>query len=183
MSPAIKGRYFVTEKVAVRGGFGLNNTKVIKDYKSMVSGKSDGFSDVRRSDYTIAAGVERHFNATSSAISPYVGAEMSISCQSYSYNGLNYNASANTWMADYEYTARQKGNVYQFNLIAGAEYCFATDIYLGLEIGWGLMNTSYGDFRESETVNGLTKEFSTPGRNEAGVSARPNTGIRIGFFF
>lgn len=135
-APSIRFRYFATENIAGRLTLGIDNTSETYNYyevEDMNSGGS-GTEVNKMGGWNIGIGGEYHMAGTD-RLSPYVGLDILIGGGSYlnewdNYNGFGYEAS---------YTRSNEGKYSSFgvNLVAGADYYFAENFYIGMELGLG----------------------------------------------
>ncbi|WP_048921779.1 outer membrane beta-barrel protein [Rufibacter radiotolerans] len=165
----LRGRYFLAPDMAVRASFSLSlNTE---DY-------DDNFN--RSSSYvSIAPGIEKHFAGTD-RLSPYVGAELSISKfsahEESSFEEIEGAWSNGNGIANRNYFGLGLGAV------AGADYYFAKHVYLGVEFGLGFQYRTYGEVERDPKNSGNTITYDDD-RNNLSLNPTVNTGLRLGFVF
>lgn len=182
VSPVLKGRYFLQDKMAIRARLGITNSKVTQDYTALIDGEADGSSEVKNSSFTIAAGIEKHFTGTG-RLSPYVGAELAFTSTSSSTDETNYDSDIDSWVNDYAWSVEQKGSAFGINLVAGADYYFTDRVYLGIEVAWGFVSSNAGDEEWTMTSSGSTTSGTDPGAKTSGLNITPNSGLRLGLCF
>ena len=156
----LRFRMFNSESSAIRVGFnigGSNNTEVRKQPYDIVDGANikdmpELYSTDKSFNVSIRPGYEMHFAGTD-RLSPYVGAELLFSMASSSYSeeyssGVtaddNTAANATKW-ATWSITRSEGSTTFGLNAIAGVDFYFVDNFYLGAEIGLGFQNTSYKD--------------------------------------
>ncbi len=150
----IRFRMFNSESSAIRVGFNLSGDKKTDVWSQpgeigtvtipelYATNSSFGFS--------LRPGYEKHFAGTD-RLSPYVGAEflfaMTSTTETEEHHSGNSEATfddpANwsTWT-----TERNDGTItFGLNALAGADYYFADNFYLGVEIGLGFQRVSQSD--------------------------------------
>ena len=130
-------------------------------------------------DISIRPGIEKHFTGTD-RLSPYVGGELLL--------GMNKEKSV---MESYDlgeeeiYENIKKDGMLTFgvNAVAGVDYYFAQNIYLGAEFGFGLAFNLINDTKEETTINDGPDDIITP--NGSSFSVGPNAvgQIRLGWLF
>jgi len=169
----IFGRYYFTDKVAMRLGFGINtynskedNTYDVKDANNVNIGTQTATIKTTQFGFGIMPGVEYHMGSAASKLDPYVGAEIMLnslgkmkmtndSTESISQNGNSSNYTQNITM--------EKGGSFTFgiNALVGFNYFFSDNFAIGAEYKWGFNSTSTGgDFSTTGTtstsINGNT---------------------------
>lgn len=146
----IRLRLFNSEASAIRIGFNIGGTS-----SSEITQEADNDTDAlelsstdKTFNFSIRPGYEKHFAGTD-RLSPYVGAELLIGIartteiveDQYADNGGDQQM----------LTTTTKGGTTTFgiNAVAGTDFYFADNIYLGAEIGFGFSRSKDG---ESETT-------------------------------
>lgn len=110
----------------------------------------------RTFDFSIRPGYEIHFDGTD-RLSPYVGVEVEFATGStttederFSYTGSIENDQVNVnGTADWVHTTKQSHTRLGFNLVAGFDFYFVDNLYLGGELGFGWGRTTMGDVEYS----------------------------------
>lgn len=167
--PYLKGRYFLTDNVAIRAGFdlGFQHNAPSKDLSQNMFQMS------------IVPGIEKHFAGTN-RLSPYIGADVNVGFSSASTQITANNVTTDIKGAWTDATGGNPTNRGNFHFgvgaVAGADYYFARHFYTGLEIGYGMMVTSFSDITTNGTVTDRGGSNFTLGTNV-------NGGIRLGFIF
>lgn len=114
-------------------------------------------SDINRTfDFSIRPGYEIHFDGTD-RLSPYVGAEidfglgsMSTETERFSQIGAVENEQVSVQDAvQWSHTESQSYTRFGFNLVAGFDFYFVDNLYLGAELGFGWARTSWNDVEYS----------------------------------
>ncbi|MFY7669340.1 MAG: hypothetical protein ACOVQG_11370 [Crocinitomicaceae bacterium] len=139
-APSLRMRYFLADDLAARVSLSLNNSST-KDYyyENDNNAGGEGTEINKISMTTIALGAEKHFKGTDK-LSPYVGADLvygmgNTSAKWDKFDGADY-------AADVTATVKSPSSMMGLNLVAGTDYYFAENFYLGLELGLGLSSTS-----------------------------------------
>lgn len=167
--PYLKARYFWTDNVAIRAGFDLG-------YQHNAPSK-----DVSQNMFqmSIVPGIEKHFAGTN-RLSPYIGGDVNIGFVSSSSQVTNAGTTTDIkggWTDANGGNVSNRGNFhFGVGAVAGTDYYFAKHFYTGLEIGYGLMVTSFHDI----TVNGNVVDR---GGSNFNLGTNVNGGIRVGFIF
>lgn len=133
----------------------------------------------KMSEFTIsvAPGLEKHFPGTD-RLSPYVGAEVLLSFTS------TKEETDMSEMAEEVTTITTTGGSFTggLNGVAGVDFYFAHNIYLGAELGFGLAFTT--DFEETtESSADGVDDVTTPGGNAFNLGPNVQGAIRAGFLF
>lgn len=127
---------------------------------------------------SLAPGIEQHFAGTS-RLSPYVGAELPLA----------WNTSTDkseTQIADKVESGKTKNGYFEIglNAVAGVDFYFTKNLYLGTEFGFGLQYHKDGKTKSSSTVEGTEDTTNGVGKGSSFTLA-PNVNgqIRLGFVF
>ena len=159
----IRFRMFNSESSAIRVGFNINggkNTSVIQQPYDVITGvvatprvsKSELYATTKNFGFSIRPGYEKHFAGTD-RLSPYVGAELVFSMNSSSYSEEYHSgntatnavaAEAAKW-ATWTIERKDGSRTFGLNAVAGADFYFADNFYLGAEISLGFSGTSWKD--------------------------------------
>jgi len=200
----LRFRKFTSENSAVRVNVfvGSSSDKTVKAQEGELSAE-DPTSPVlymwdRSFDLTIRPGYEIHFDGTD-RLSPYVGAEIDFGIGSTSNEEeyWSFDSASSVDLSDnVQWSATNKDGYVRFglNLLAGFDFYFADNIYLGGELGFGFANTSMRD-SEVETDNqqaygllfagDVDADLPDPVENGSTFNVGPtvNGAIRLGFLF
>lgn len=177
-APAIRARYFVADNIAVRLTFGMNKTSETFNYfetENTNTGAS-GTEINKVGGWNLALGGEYHFAGTD-RLSPYAGLDImfgggSTTSEWSNYDGAGYNA-------DYKRDTEAKTSDLGVNLVAGTDYYFAENFYIGMELGIGFGSTTVkeGTDVSSDVIAATTvtventsneEKYSTLGNNFIG---------------
>lgn len=159
----IRLRIFNSESSAIRIGFSIGGTNVqtVASQQTKTPG-SDGKTvvipelyDTEKSfNFSIRPGYEMHFTGTD-RLSPYVGGELIFAMGSETQLREFHNANNaddqskpenfQTW----EMERKQGTTTFGLNAIAGVDFYFVDNFYLGAEVGFGFQSKKYKD---SETA-------------------------------
>jgi outer membrane protein W len=177
-APAIRARYFVSDNIAVRLTFGMMKTSETFNYfeTENTNTGATGTEINKAGGWGLALGGEYHFAGTD-RLSPYAGLDISFgggtSTNAWSnYDGAGYNA-------DYKRDIEAKTSSLGVNLVAGTDYYFAENFYIGMELGIGFGSTTVkeGTDVSSDIIAGSTvtventsneEKYSTLGNNFIG---------------
>src|SRR5574343_91393 len=185
-APAIRFRYFVADNIAARLTLGIANSSETFNYyetEDMNTGAS-GTEVNKVGGWNVAIGGEYHFAGTD-RLSPYGGLDILVgggksTSDWTNYDGFGYNA-------DHTRAVEAKTSAFGVNLVAGADYYFAENFYLGMELGLEFMSetTKAGTDVESDVVAGSTVTTNNTS-NESKASGFGNNFIgnfRLGWRF
>lgn len=200
----LRYRQFTSENSALRVNVfvGSSSDKTVKAQEGELSSE-DPTSPVlymwdRSFDLTIRPGYEMHFDGTD-RLSPYVGAEVDFGIGSMSMEEEFWSPddpTATSLSDNVQWSETQKDGYVRFglNLLAGFDFYFADNVYVGGELGFGFSNMSMRD-SEVEATNqqawGLLRvgdedaDLPDPVENGSTFSVGPtvNGAIRCGFLF
>lgn len=183
----IRLRIFNSESSAIRLGLflgGTNTETITQDADNDLDLLE--LIDVDKSfSFSIRPGYEKHFAGTD-RLSPYVGAELLIGITSTTTESQTQYTDDNGDPAAYNTITKGGTSTFGLNLVAGTDFYFADNIYLGAEIGFGFSRTSD---KENETTyedapDGFDDSTSTVD-NSKSSSWGPNFQgtIRLGWLF
>lgn len=182
----IRLRLFNSESTAIRIGLfiGGNSTETITQDADNDIDALELIDTDKEFNLSLRPGFEKHFAGTD-RLSPYIGGELLI--------GIN-NTTTET-MTQYDddgdpasYTTISKGgsSTFGLNLVAGTDFYFADNIYLGAEIGFGFSRTKDKENETSyvDAPDGFDDATSTVD-NQTMVAWGPNFQgtIRLGWLF
>lgn len=175
----LRGRYFLKNDLALRVGLNL----AVANEKENVYGPGSalGFTSATNTTFAINAGIEKHFKGTA-RLSPYVGGDIIFgldnACEKAdANNGGVYQANFTSKAGRTDVSLGLRG-------VIGADYYIAPKVYLGGEVGLGLLKTWAGD-TNIEFNNGVTSGENTISSTGSTFNLAPSivTGVRIGFVF
>ena len=177
---ALRYRYFLQDNLAIRGSIfmgGKRNTTLSDTTGGMPMTKNRNGNF----DFSIRPGIERHFEGTDK-LSPYAGAELFL--------GLNFTKDneESLWSDNKTIQTtinKTSSSSFGTNIFMGADYYISDHLFLGAELGFGLLldgrgktKTSYENpevpTQDSEII-GNTKQLNW-GPNYQGT-------IRLGWVF
>jgi len=162
----IRFRMFNSESSAIRIGFnigGTNNNEVYSQQDKTEG--SDGAvvilpelnQSMQTFNFAIRPGYEMHFAGTD-RLSPYVGAELMYAMQSstmtrefHNANNADDQSKPENWQT-WDMTVKNGSSMFGLNALAGVDFYFVDNFYLGAEINLGFHSTSYKD-RETTAGN------------------------------
>lgn len=179
----LRGRYFVTNGLALRLGLNVNVASEKDNFYG--TGIDDGKVGTLReteSLFMVNLGVEKHFGGTD-RLSPYVGADLLLGMFSESAKAENTNGTS--YVQDFMMESSGPGaSGVGLRAVFGADFYFAKHVYLGAEAGLGFFASKEGTTTVTTTVGGVTTTTETlsPG-SSFNLSPSVITGVRIGFVF
>jgi outer membrane protein W len=181
-APAIRFRYFVKDNIAARVTFGMSKSSETFNYfeNEDVNTGASGTEINKDGGWAASIGGEYHFAGTD-RLSPYGGLDIVLgggkSTNEWSnYDGAGYNA-------DYKRSIEAKYSTFGVNLVAGTDYYFAENFYLGLELGLGFQSMTDKAGTDVTTVGGVSNNATS---NEGKASMMGNNFIsnfRLGWRF
>lgn len=169
-APSIRFRYFVLDNLAIRATIGLDNEKTettIYELPDFTGGTGSVINTAN--GWNAAIGAEYHFPGTE-RLSPYAGLDIRFGGGATRAEGDNTSDPiADTYTAGDSYTTEAKYGMFGLGLVAGTDFYFAQNFYLGLELGlrWTSMNEKEGTFdvtaagvNTTGTYSGMVKSSS-----------------------
>nr|WP_294861531.1 outer membrane beta-barrel protein [uncultured Fluviicola sp.] len=185
-APALRLRYFVTSNIAVRLTVGLDNAKTTLNAYEFADGTGNsGTYETKRSNTNIAVGAEYHFEGTA-RLSPYVGLDIKFGMGGMKETGDNAGLIAGNAVYALNYAEKftAKTSMFGVNLVAGTDFYFAENFYVGLELGLGFGATTAKDGTREVTVSGSpTVTTVTPEVKSSTFSNNFITNFRLGWRF
>lgn len=165
-SGMLKGRYFLSDGMALRGAFSLMNDSQKDTSNEDVTNKQS------KSQFGMRFGVEKHFEGTD-RLSPYVGGDMGFSYHTKS-------ASSDPKFGDKSKVEGPSTFGFGMGVFFGADYYFVKNVYLGVEAGLDFGTASVGSVT---TTNGGTSTTGTKAGSSSAMSVGANAGFKLGFVF
>ncbi len=155
-APALRLRYFVTPSIAIRLTVGLDNAKTtFNAYENADGTGATGTYEFKRSLTNIAIGGEYHFTGTE-RLSPYAGLDIKFGMGSMKEDGNNAIMVTPTdagYFLNRTETYTAKASTFGVNLVAGTDFYFAQNFYVGLELGLGFQAMTQKDATREITVS------------------------------
>jgi outer membrane protein W len=181
-APNLRARYFINDHFAARVQLGLGSESDRTNFYETTPGTGTGFDIERTSGWSAQLGAEYHLTGTS-RMSPYFTAGFgfggnTISNKGENNDGFNYDP-------DVQYKSKFSESVLGVALGAGIDFYVYENLYLGLELGWGLSTTIDNGGSSESTTGGVTTKFEIEGAGSStsmGTGAF-NTAFRIGWRF
>lgn len=227
----LRFRKFLSETTAVRVNFFLGGTTTTTPNAEagdippfLIAGdevtNANRLNDIDRTfDFTIRPGYEIHFDGTD-RLSPYVGFELDFGTGSMTSEMEDFSLVGRVEndqiifndALEWSLSEKQSYTRLGFNLVAGFDFYFADNLYLGAELGYGWARTSFNDVEYSWTddnayfmsvsedtsinsTQGDDTEFYLPGgdgnpiaigdlgRSSSAFGPTVNGRIRLGYLF
>jgi hypothetical protein len=153
-APSLRMRYFFADDLAARVSLSLNNSSTKDYYYENLNNSGGEGTEINKTSMTmISLGAEKHFAGTDK-LSPYVGADLvygmgNTSAKWDKFDGGGYNS-------DYTRTVKNPVSMIGVNLVAGTDYYFAENFYVGLELGIGFQSISEKAGESIVTSGGTT---------------------------
>jgi outer membrane protein W len=154
-APALRFRYFVSDNIAARLTLGINNSSETFNYYETedTNGGGSGTEVNKTSSLGIAIGGEYHFAGTD-RLSPYGGLDIVIGMGNSTAEWTNYDGTG--YNSDFTASIDAPTSSFGVNLVAGTDYYFAENFYLGLELGLGFSSFTVKEGTTSATTGGVT---------------------------
>ncbi len=192
----LRFRYFFSENVGMRLGFAVNSLSETDNFYGGTNNAQVGTRNRSSSGITFNIGIEKHFAGTE-RLSTYAGVDVLFSLIGASESWENFNG--NNYVLGYKREisnsvtlpgggSKTASTGFGARVIAGAEYYFVKNVYIGAEFGIGFLSSSLKDVTSTTMVttgaNTTTNvvEVKSPGK-EFEISPNVITGVRLGFQF
>lgn len=185
------GRYYLTDKTALRFGLGLNSRADKRTNKDSIGGqqlttvnKFSGFS------WALTGGIEHHCYDNSRRIDPYFGGQLNIGAAGPFKQTITQDLTGANGYSNETVNKLRGGMNFSLDFIVGAQVFIAKNWALGIEsnLGWGLM-TAGGKFNQ-DVNNRPTGGTATTSSTEmyqkdvtSGFRVGNATAIRCSFFW
>ncbi len=154
-APAIRFRYFVKDNIAARVTLRVLNSSTTKNY-FLDEDKNSGGSGTeinKIGGWSASLGGEYHFTGTE-RLSPYGGLDIVFGGGKTTNEWTNFDGTG--YNADYKRNIEAKTSTFGVNLVAGTDYYFAQNFYLGLELGLGFQATTTKEGSDEIVTGGNT---------------------------
>jgi outer membrane protein W len=195
----IKVRYFFAGNIALRIGL-THDSRKSKSETSNAYGTnaSSQANDKKTSTLGVNFGIEKHFKGTK-RLSPFLGGELVFASKSSSQTMTSVSPSNTpntietkingawqtvTFLNNYQVLGYEERGFFQYgmNLVAGFDFYFAQNVYLGYELAYAVLKTKYKTIDITTTPS---TNSSMPDTSQQDFSMGPSliNGLRIGFVF
>lgn len=183
VTPGLRLRYFATNNIAVRLSLGFNSGKRTENFfeNEIDNTGNSGTFITKAGTTTIGIGGEYHFKGTAK-LSPYAGLDINFGMGKFATEGNQSDGA--TWVAvDYSEKSEQRTSGFGVGLVAGTDYYFAENFYLGVELGLGFNAYTMKEGTSSVTVAGVTVETKGNEMKQSGFSNNVMGMFRLGWRF
>lgn len=159
---SLKYRYFLKENIAARITLGINSfdsSRTINELSDF-SGKT-GEINLKASNWNLGFGGEYHLKGTS-RLSPYVGLDLTFGGGKLKAEGKNV-TEANVFADGQSYNIENPTTSFGIGFIAGADYYFVENLFIGLELGLGWQTTTIKEGSKTVVLNNQSVNTKTNG--------------------
>jgi outer membrane protein W len=169
-APAIRFRYFLTDNIAARVTFGINNSRdKFNAYENPDFTGATGEYTMTTNGWNVGIGGEYHFAGTD-RLSPFGALNIMFGGTNFHDEGTNATTPINpdgtaTYVADYSEDFEGGTSMFGVALTGGVDYYFAENFYIGLELGLGWMTTKTKETTAEVTAGGTTVSSTVPSTN------------------
>lgn len=181
LAPSARFRYFASEKLALRGTFGLSNVRSTREFFSTEANNTGdkGTYTYKTTSWNLAVGAEWHVAGTE-RVSPYIAVD-------FVYGGGKriidaQNANTNSYVANYSRDAELPITRIGGAMMGGLDYNFSPAFFMGFEIGVQVTAQTTGE-GEVTTTTGSTTVTSMSNKTQAGTATDLIAAVRLGFRF
>lgn len=191
----LRFRMFNSESSAIRVGFSVGGSKTqtvnTQPYELLGTDGKDvampELYDTEKSfNFSIRPGYEKHFAGTD-RLSPYVGGEIIFAMGSETltreFSGPQTAGDLGdpTKYVTWEMSRKQGTTTFGVNGVAGVDFYFVDNLYMGVELGLGFQSTSHKD-RETTASNAEAWEQSATAQGDADFDqAIPDNDLNLSF--
>ena len=153
----IRFRMFNSESSAIRVGFNISGAKTTEVMSQSAPSALNAtvtipelYSTDKSFGFSLRPGYEKHFAGTD-RLSPYVGAELIFAMNNTKYTEEYHSGNSATTVGEpanwSTWTIERKDGTTTFglNAVAGADFYFADNFYLGVELGMGFQSVKQKD--------------------------------------
>lgn len=181
-APAIRFRYFVADNIAARLTLGIaNSSETFNYYETENTNAGASGTEVNKDGgWNVAIGGEYHFAGTD-RLSPYGGLDILVGGGKSTNDWTNYDGFGYT--ADYTRAIEAKTSAFGVNLVAGADYYFAENFYLGMELGLGFMSETVKAGTDVTTTGGVSVTSTSNEEKYSGFGNNFIGNFRLGWRF
>jgi len=190
----IKFRYFTSPTVALRLGFNISRIDSVNNSTNPYGTNSYFYNDEKKSTTVgVNLGIEKHFTGTR-RLSPYIGADFSITDRSSSENIANNQSTTtvtNAWYYTYYSNnttitqIEQPGYTqYGLNLFTGFDFYIARHFFAGYEFDYNISKTTWkGASIITTPSTGINTGNGTVKNTNTTFGPTLFNGIRVGYSF
>jgi hypothetical protein len=204
---ALRGRYFISDRMAVNVNFSFDNRKIHNETPSSYgTGSLFDSEEAKFTVFGLGAGLEYHLlNAT--RVSPYVGLNVAYELKNSHYESVVNTYAGfpttgytelkteieNAWSEYsmigydqygnpvYSYGVSQRGyNSLKVNAVLGADVYIIKHLYMGVELGLGVSSIKYKEVVIKKDGN---FDHKYPEATDFDFGLNFNNAIRLGFWF
>lgn len=181
-APTVRMRYFFKNNMAIRLGVGaMVQTKSTDVWENQNDNTGNmGTTMSSSSSVNIIPGFEYHFGKFEH-FSPYVAAQVSLGFGGKSAKDENVFEGA--YVADYLMESTAPTFTTHSSLLAGFDWFFVPNIYLGAEFGVGWLSETYKEGETTQTSGGTTVTTKTAESKNVYYGNSSVGGIRLGWRF
>ncbi len=180
IAPSLRFRYFATEKLALRGTFGMKNSTETSTFTSLPNNAGTTGTYIEKSiAWNIAVGAEYHVTGTEK-ISPYVALD-------FIYGGGKRildqeNAIISAYQENFTRDAELPLVRIGAAVIGGLDYNLSSAFYLGMEVGFQVSALTVGAGKATTIYNENTYESATM-KKKFSSATDLIAAVRLGFRF
>lgn len=186
----IRGRYFLSSSMAIRAGLNISASNTRDNFAENPDGSgATGTAKQSSMGISLMPGFEKHFAGTN-RLSTYVGADLLIGIRSASQKTENSDGSAYVKDLSIDYKGgwanggARGGFDFGVRGVAGADFYFIPNVYLGAEFGWGFVASKASKIeRTTKDASGTNTVVTSQGASSFNLTPSVLTGIRLGYKF
>jgi opacity protein-like surface antigen len=181
IAPQLKYRYFLSSNLAVRFGLSIDGSKEETNFSEDPDGSgSVGTLVEKSSSWEVAPGIEYHFAGTD-RLSPYVGLALSIGGGKDTETCTECDGS--DYFEDYSEETVTPFSSFGVGLLAGADFYFAENFFVGAEFGYQINSETEKDSETVTTIDGDSNTTVDLGGKSSSNGFGATAAIRLGWRF
>ena len=161
---------------------GIQNTSNTQNFFEDEAENADGSGtyETKTGALNAAVGAEYHFAGTD-RLSPYAGLDIMFGSGKLTTEGTN--SDGTTWIDDYSESSEAKTSMFGVNLVAGTDYYFAENFYIGLELGLGWQSMTQKEGESTVTFAGTTTTVKSNEEKDSFFGNNVVGNFRLGWRF
>ena len=180
-APGLKYRYFLSPKMAIRFGLQLGSTNDEENYTENPDGTgAKGTETTKTSGWMVSPGFEYHCPGTEK-LSPYLGLVIGIGGGKETVEESNANSGA--YAQGYSSNSESPYSSFGVGLVAGADFYFAQNFFVGAEFGFNTTSTTNKEGTYTYSNPGGSGSSKTPESKSSEMGIGETAALRLGWRF
>lgn len=181
VAPVLKYRYFIAPNMAIRFGLGLNSSSTTDNYAENGDGTGGkGEVEVKTMEWQVMPGFEYHCKGTD-RLSPYAGITIGIGGGKQTEKWSNYDGTG--YASGYNADSESPYSTFGVGLLAGVDFYFAQNFFVGAEMGLLMENTTFKEATATFSVDGNSSTARIPESKSSSMGIGETAALRLGWRF